>query len=215
MTENPTVWKIDEPTTTLTDIALGILTLAIAVWLGKDAIAAERLDVWFWAIAFALTGATAGFGAYHHGFSRRTEGTAFRDSWRATQLLTGLTSYFLLAAPAVSLLDGWVLLAVIVAALFKALAYLLLIRRDTESFRTAAIDSGLSLIGLGIMAASALGGIHGEAALWMLGGVAIGLVGGVIQAVGIGIHRHFNHNDIFHLIHMVAAWFIYLGVRAL
>lgn len=215
MTDRTRFWKIDEPTTTLTDVLLAGLTLWFATAVASGAEGPRLLAQWYWALAFGLTAMTALLGAYHHGISRQVGEAAFRESWRATLLLTGLSSYFLLAAPATTFLDGWARAVVLAVALLKAVVYLRLIRGHRESFRTAAIDSGLSLLGVGLIAVTGLGGPLGVAAQWILAGVAAGLVGGAIQASGLAIHRHFNHNDLFHVIHMVAACLLYQGVRLL
>jgi hypothetical protein len=35
------------------------------------------------------------------------------------------------------------------------------------------------------------------------------------QASGFALHRHFNHNDLYHVIQIAALLFCYLGVRTI
>ena len=48
-------------------------------------------------------------------------------------------------------------------------------------------------------------------ASWLIAGVAVSLVAGVVQARKLALHRQFNHNDLFHLIQMVALYMFYRG----
>jgi sugar phosphate permease len=48
---------------------------------------------------------------------------------------------------------------------------------------------------------------------WLLAGLAATLVGLVVQQSNFQLHRHFNHNDISHVIQMGALSFFYLGAR--
>lgn len=51
------------------------------------------------------------------------------------------------------------------------------------------------------------------AAGWIVAGVALSLVAGAAQASGFDLHRHFNHNDLYHVIESVAIVAFYRGVR--
>jgi hypothetical protein len=45
----------------------------------------------------------------------------------------------------------------------------------------------------------------------LTGGVLVSLVAGLVQARRVGLHRHFNHNDLFHVIQMVGLYLYYRG----
>ena len=49
----------------------------------------------------------------------------------------------------------------------------------------------------------------------ILAGVALSIVAGLVQASGLDLHRHFNHNDLYHVIQVVAIVAYYRGVRLL
>ena len=46
---------------------------------------------------------------------------------------------------------------------------------------------------------------------WVAAGVAVSFAGAVVQQSGFSLHRHFNHNDIFHLIQMAGLYLLYRG----
>lgn len=54
-----------------------------------------------------------------------------------------------------------------------------------------------------------------DGSLQIILGVAITFIGFGVQARGKGLHKHFNHNDIFHVIQMIAIFVIFTGVRQL
>ena len=48
-------------------------------------------------------------------------------------------------------------------------------------------------------------------ASWLIGGVVISLAAGIVQARRMGLNRNFNHNDVYHVIQMVALYAVYRG----
>jgi hypothetical protein len=45
--------------------------------------------------------------------------------------------------------------------------------------------------------------------------VALAVVGAGVQASGFALHRHFNHNDLFHVIQLAATVLFYRGALRL
>jgi hypothetical protein len=50
-----------------------------------------------------------------------------------------------------------------------------------------------------------------RASLWMLGGVGVSVLAAGVQASGFALHRHFNHNDLYHVIQIAAMVLFYIG----
>jgi hypothetical protein len=46
-------------------------------------------------------------------------------------------------------------------------------------------------------------------------GILVSFVASLIQQSGFALHQHFNHNDIFHVIQLLALWLLYRGGRLL
>ena len=46
---------------------------------------------------------------------------------------------------------------------------------------------------------------------WLIAGVLVSLVAGIVQARRLALHRQFNHNDLYHVIQMVALYAFYRG----
>jgi hypothetical protein len=50
---------------------------------------------------------------------------------------------------------------------------------------------------------------------WILAGVAVSVGAALVQASGFALHRHFNHNDLYHVIQIAAMLLLYRGAREL
>ena len=48
---------------------------------------------------------------------------------------------------------------------------------------------------------------------WMLAGVAVSVMGALVQASGFALHAHFNHNDLYHVIQIGAMFLFYRGLE--
>jgi hypothetical protein len=46
----------------------------------------------------------------------------------------------------------------------------------------------------------------------MLAGVALSVAAALAQALGVALHRHFNHNDLYHVIQIAAMLLFYRGI---
>lgn len=148
--------KIREPTTTLTDYALAILSMALG-W---------RLSVQEWrpppfdliVASFFVTSLAAWIGGSYHGFADWLGPRLGRDLRILTRFLIVLASA-LMVVGVVRVPVRW----------------------------------------------------SDPSAEWFLSGLGLTLVGLAVQRSGRGLHRHLNHNDIFHLIQFAALALFYIG----
>lgn len=207
-------WRIAEPATTLTDLALAALAGALAVPLLREGAARGAGGVLLWGAAFVGTAAAALLGAAVHGLAPWLTPRAKAGLWRATLVAVGLGNSLLLAGAGVAVLEGkeQALLLGLVGA--KLLAYLARVARS-DDFSVAALDAGVSL--LGVLAVQAYAWAAGAApgAPWIVGGVLVSVAGAALQQRRVGLHRHLNHNDLFHLFQMAAAYLLYRGGMAM
>jgi hypothetical protein len=54
-----------------------------------------------------------------------------------------------------------------------------------------------------------------ESVKWIRRGLIVSAIGFAIQKIGWGLHEHFNHNDIYHVIQIAGFWCLFEGVRRL
>jgi hypothetical protein len=100
--------------------------------------------------------------------------------------------------------------AILAFAGLKLLWFTVAIARRPE-FRIAAADYGGALAILLVGALYAWVRWSEPGATWLIGGVLVTLVGSVGQAAGWGSIATFNHNDLFHVVQMVALYLFYRG----
>jgi hypothetical protein len=194
-----------EPTTAITDYVLS----AVAAGLGWSLI--RRRDAqWsrtLWAGALAALALTALIGGTYHGF-------AITALWPATVVLAGVISFAMLAGSAMATTTGAVRRAIVALAALKLIAYVAW-TAGHDDFVSVIVDSGIAMLALaGLHAPRALVG-HDAASRAMLGAVALSVVGAGVQASGFALHRHFNHNDLFHVVQIAATVAFYRGARRL
>jgi len=201
---------IFEPMTVLTDVVLGAVAFVLAVRLGYAA-AAEHAAAGV-ALAAALLAAAfaALLGAAAHGVDPHAERELRARLWRGTLYVTGLVGAASIAAVSLFAARGAVRAAILAFAALKLLAYLVKVTRRPE-FSVAAVDYGGALAIL--LAGAAYAAIRWRApgAGWIIGGVLVSLAAGLVQARRVAPHRHFNHNDLYHVIQIVALYMFYRG----
>lgn len=200
---------IAEPTTTLTDYALAALGAALALRLHAEAPALPGYAR-LWAASFYAIALAALLGGTSHGFTASLPASAKLGLWIGTYALLGLANLLLLCA-ALAGLRPRVGASFVAAALAKFAAYLVfaVARRD---FGWVIADMALTLAGL-------LGlGLHRwfarrPGAGWLLAAVSVSFAGAFVQYGRLAFHRHFNHNDLFHVVQMLALYLFYRAAR--
>jgi hypothetical protein len=175
--------SIHEPMTMATDYLLASASVVFAIRLWRTNRA--------WAYAFLFTALGSFLGGTYHGF-------AATWLWKPTVYAIGLASFFLLL-PLVPLL-----------AVLKFIAYATwMIAHD--DFKYVIIDYGTTLLVLAVLQIVAWLRHRAASAPWILGSIAVSVVGAFVQQSGFRLHEHFNHNDLYHVIQLVGLWLLYRG----
>ena len=189
--------SISEPATLITDYLLA----GVTAWLSLLLFQKKQTSTRFWAIAFAALAVGAFLGGTWHGFLQSDA------LWKATVLTVGVASFAMLAGSAIATTSGWMRRAILVLAVLKLLFYCgWMLKRDEFIF--VVLDSGIAFAAV---AALHLWRFNG----WILAGVAVSVVAALAQASGYDPHRHFNHNDLYHVVQIGAMVLLYRGARLL
>jgi hypothetical protein len=182
---------VNEPATVLTDYALG----ALSILLGTRLLGKSKL----WALAFLAVGVAALLGGTWHGFWRS------ELLWKATTLAAGVASFGMVAGSANAAANGKLRSALIGFAAVKLALYSVWMLTHDE-FVWVVVDTGSALL---VVAVLYLWRFNG----WMVAGVAVSVVGALVQASGFALHAHFNHNDLYHVIQTAAMLVLYRGLK--
>lgn len=181
---------MNEPVTLLTDYALGV----VSAWLGLRLFRCSN----YWAIAFLALALAAFLGGTWHGL--------FQNDvlWKATVLSVGVASFGMVAGSAVLTTRGVLAQGLIGFAALKLAVYCawMLFHDD---FIWVIVDTGSALA---IVAVLHLWRFNG----WILAGVGASVAAALAQASGVALHRHFNHNDLYHVIQIAAMALFYRGL---
>jgi hypothetical protein len=181
---------ISEPMTLATDYLLAAVTgvLAIRV-LGRSANQNSRRC---WGAAFVALALGAALGGTHHGFE-------LQALWKPTVWTVGIAAWAMLSGSAIATTRGRVRQALLAFALLKLAAFWIWTWRD-DRFIWVVADTGIAFALVALLHAVR---VRDAASRWILGGVALSVAAAGVQASGVDLHRHFNHNDLYHVIQML------------
>lgn len=180
---------IHEPMTLATDYLLTIAAAVFAIRLWRT----NRQ----WALAFLFTAAGSFFGGTYHGFGPVVGVLTAVVLWKLTVFSIGLASFFLVLG------SGRALLLV---ALVKLIVYMSWMTVHSE-FVWVVIDYGIALLIVGVVQLVR----RGPSTPWVIGSIVVSVLGALVQMSRLTLHEHFNHNDLYHLIQLVALWLLYRG----
>jgi hypothetical protein len=192
----------------LTDFALAALIVALGIRLLALSVEQSHQIMLLWSLAFFPLGFGALTGGITHGFRWHLGPRRKAFVWRVTVLSIGLTAPALVAAMVLAHLPAPTHVpALILLGIEYGLYCALMSRRD--SFLYVILHYIPLLLTLAVIAL-----VHWNrgAALtgpWLLLAVLTTGIAGIVHGRRWGFHRHFNHNDMAHLIQMAAIFFYY------
>lgn len=192
---------IHEPMTMATDYLLCLVAagFGISLW---------RASVRPWALAFFFTAAASLAGGSYHGFAPE------HWLWKATMYAIGLASFFLLSGAVVASVNGSAQRMLLTVAVVKFMGYATwMITHDR--FVNAIVDYGATLLLVAVLQVISWRNRRAPSAPWVLASIGVSILGALVQQSGFSLHRHFNHNDLYHVIQLVALWLLWRGGRLL
>jgi hypothetical protein len=201
---------IAEPTTLATDYLLGSLTGVLASRLIAKNRRLGQMSIRRWAMALAAVALVSFSGGTYHGFAHALSGWLVFTLWKLTTIGMGLASFLLLGSACAASFSGAVRRWLIGAAAVKFAIYAVWMFLHDEFVFVIADYGSTLLIVLLLCAAGRLQGI-GRHRAYIAAGIAMSLIAAALQQSGIDFHRHFNHNDLMHVVQMGGVWLLYQG----
>jgi hypothetical protein len=185
--------------TLATDYALG----GVAGWLAWRLFRnrSSQESRFLWALAFAALALAALLGGTWHGFARND------FLWKATLLSAGVASFAMLAAAVFACTTGTLRHGLLALAAAKCIVYSAWMLAHND-FVWVVVDTGIALAAVALLHIASFNG-------WILAGVAVSLTAAAVQASGLALHRHFNHNDLYHVIQIGAVALLFRGAMRL
>jgi hypothetical protein len=214
--------------TVITNAVLSVVALVLGIRLAYYAAANGIASAA--AIAFGLlaTSLAAALGAAAHGIDPLVDRAQRVRCWNLALAMTGPIGASCIVAVAFLAARGEARTVILVLAGIKLVAFVVSlvlswksnasrrgdVSNDTRwrmEFRVAAAEYGAGLVVLGIGVVYAWVRWRAPGSRWLIGSILISLAGGLVQARRLGLHRHFNHNDLYHVIQTFALYAFYRG----
>src|SRR5688572_848144 len=208
--ELPRWGGITEPMTVATNAALAVLAFVLAARLAYHSAAEGSAAGACLAAGLAATGLAAVVGALAHGTDPARDEALRARFWRGALYSTGLIGAATVASVAFFAARGSIRSAILVFVVLKLVVFIVRVARQPE-FRVAAADYGGALAILLAGAAYEMFRRRAPGMMWLIAGVLVSLVAGFVQARKLTLHRHFNNNDLYHVIQMAALYAFYRG----
>lgn len=195
--------------TTLTDYLLGALAGVLGVRLLRVGAHSSQVTVRLWGMSFLCMAVGAFVGGTSHGFAGMMSTQTHTALWKITVWAIGATAALLLAATAYSCLSASRRQLLLGVATVQFAIYAIWMWSHDEFIWVIADYLPAVAIVIGFQFIAWRGGVAGAGAILL--GLHTTLVGAGVQASGLALHEHFNHNDLYHVIQMAATVMLYRG----
>lgn len=205
---------IAEPMTMLTDYLVTLLAASLGIHLIIEGRARSVLSEQLWGWAFMATALGALAGGTSHGFIQQLGDDGWQILWKITVYAIGAASFLLLAGALVASLSGPWRRLLLLMAFVKLVGYGWWMASH-DDFRFVINDYGSSMAVVLLLQLWQWWARRAPSAPWVVAGILVSTVGSLIQQSDFALHEHFNHNDIFHVIQLLALWLLYRGGRLL
>lgn len=202
--------QISEPMTMLTDYILAGQTVFFSIKLLRKGNAENESSVTFWGWAMLMLFLGALIGGTSHGFTLYFNETTKFLLKKATVFSIGLTIFFMLIASTLSTikkpLSSWLLLIPGLQLIFYSFWM-----ATHDNFIYVVWNYSPALFAIILMQIYAYRKFRSPAALWIISGMLISVFAAGVQVSGFALHKHFNHNDLYHVIQMGGLFIAYKG----
>jgi hypothetical protein len=122
----------------------------------------------------------------------------------------GATSFLLVTANAFAVLPARLHAPVAGLAFLKLVAFVSFMWRRQE-FRYVLYDYGSAMVVVLLLQVWVRLSRRMPGAGLLIAGVLVAFLAAAVQQSGLDLHRHFNHNDLYHLVQLAALWLFYRG----
>ncbi len=201
---------VSEPMTLATDYLLALVVCYLGARLYKASRTDEQVAVRLWSLAFFASALAAASGGTFHGFALQLAPLVNLVLWKTTVYAVGLASLFLLCAGLFSLVSGRLLDWLLFACFGKFMIYAFWMTGH-DDFKYVIYDYAPAMVLVLGIELYKLFGRRSPGAGWIIGGILVSFAAAGIQMSGLVFHRHFNHNDLYHLVQIGAFYLLYRG----
>ena len=202
--DNPVFYS---PTTAITNYMMG----CIGLYLGWHTLQIQgSLFHILWACSFFSLSLGAFLGGSHYVFGPRLPNYITKVIWMLTLIFVGITGLFLAGSAATFYINETGKIGLMLGSAILVIKYVLGLNKN-DTFHHA-IKFYVTLIILALIGfIPAFFSLGYTGALQIVIGLLVNLSAAGVQASGLTLHKHFNHNDLFHVIQILGMILIYRG----
>jgi hypothetical protein len=202
---------ITEPMTMATDYLITIFAFIWGIGMVRKNTTLPGRAVRFWAGALIFIGIGAATGGTFHGFQMTMPAWAVEVTWKATMVAIGAASFCFAAATIFTAFSHRVRRILLAIVAVKLAVYLVWLWAGDDNFKYAIYEYSPAMTAVLIIQLYLWLKRKDPAASWIVAGVAVSFLAAFIQMFEFGLHKHFNHNDIYHLVQIVGLYLFYRG----
>ena len=163
-----------------------------------------------WACSFFSLSLGAFLGGSHYVFGPRLPNYITKVIWMLTLIFVGITGLFLAGSAATFYINETGKFGLMLGSAILVIKYVLGLNKN-DTFHHA-IKFYVTLIILALIGfIPAFFSLGYTGALQIVIGLLVNLSAAGVQASGLTLHKHFNHNDLFHVIQILGMILIYRG----
>jgi len=202
---------IYEPMTAFTDLLIFGLGLYFARELyGIYVTKLMSLHLHFMMVFFFM-GLAGLLGALTHGIGPHLPQSIHTFIWRITLYCIGLTTFSMLLGGLYHVVPFNTMNWLKWLPLLGLIVYMILITRN-DDFKTVIRFYTPAMMLLLLMMLYSLLRFQSDGTSWIIFSVLMAFAGTAVQQSGFSFHKHFNHNDIYHVFQMGSMFLLYKGV---
>lgn len=193
-----------------TDFVMALLAAGLAARLRDHAKETGFRAVSWWRWAFLATAVGALAGGSSHGFAQFLSAWQWTAVWRVSTLMIGFASFSLLMAISYARLSEGSAKGLRVLAWTKLALYSGWMLQHID-FRFVILEYGTTMVLILMIEIRGLVKTRSPGTGWVCAGILVSFASSAIQQSDFSLHRHFNQNDLFHVIQMAALYFLFRG----
>ncbi|MDP7165363.1 MAG: hypothetical protein QF667_00930 [Candidatus Marinimicrobia bacterium] len=150
-------------------------------------------------------------GAMTHGIGPHLPQSIHTFIWRITLYCIGLTTFSMLLGGLYHVVPFNTMNWLKWLPLLGLIVYMILITRN-DDFKTVIRFYTPAMMLLLLMMLYSLLRFQSDGTSWIIFSVLMAFAGTAVQQSGFSFHKHFNHNDIYHVFQMGSMFLLYKGV---
>ncbi|MDP5957847.1 MAG: hypothetical protein QGF82_03755 [Candidatus Marinimicrobia bacterium] len=162
-------------------------------------------------MVFFFMGLAGLLGALTHGIGPHLPQSIHTFIWRITLYCIGLTTFSMLLGGLYHVVPFNTMNWLKWLPLLGLIVYMILITRN-DDFKTVIRFYTPAMMLLLLMMLYSLLRFQSDGTSWIIFSVLMAFAGTAVQQSGFSFHKHFNHNDIYHVFQMGSMFLLYKGV---